>query len=124
MTGLIQVLGVVFGILLISVGIMESLFIRHQRRQRLFITEADDIHRHRLGTLNLGFYNVVWGIGALAGALMLGGVDSAAGQAVLLFVCVGHMVLGLVLFLSDRRLWRNAVAEAFLPLTITVLLLV
>ena len=42
---------------------------------------------------------------------------------VLLFTCVAHVVLGLILFLSERRLWGSALAEAVLPLVITVLVL-
>ena len=122
MTGLIQVLGVVFGVLLITVGIVESFVMRSQRRERLFLIDSD-AESARLWTFNLGFYNVIWGIGAVVGALMLGGPDAVAGQAVLLITCVGHMGLGLVMFLSERRLWGLAVAEGFLPLTITILLL-
>jgi putative membrane protein len=124
MTGLIQVLGVVFGVLLISVGIMESFFIRDQRLHRLFLVKPDDIETVRLWTFNLGFYNVIWGIGAIAGALVLGGADAVAGEALLMFTCVAHVALGLILFLSERRLWGNAIAEALLPLIITILLLV
>ncbi|SKB82565.1 Protein of unknown function [Arthrobacter sp. 49Tsu3.1M3] len=122
MTGLIQVLGVVFGVLLTTVGIVESFLMRSQRRERLFLIDSE-AERARLWTFNLGFYNVIWGIGAVAGALMLAGPDAMAGQAVLLITCVGHMGLSLVMFFSERRLWRLAVAEGFLPLTITILLL-
>lgn len=124
MTGLIQVLGVVFGVLLISVGIMESFFIRDQRLHRVFLLQPDDVETVRLWTFNLGFYNVIWGIGAIAGAIALGGADAAAGQALLMFTCAAHVGLGLILFLSERRLWGNAIAEAALPLVIGVLLLV
>jgi hypothetical protein len=36
---------------------------------------------------------------------------------------VAHVALGLILFLSERRLWGSAIAEAILPLLISVLLL-
>lgn len=123
MTGLVQVLGVVFGVLLITVGIVESFVMRDYRRDRLFI-DPDGAEPARLRTFNLGFYNVIWGIGALTGALMLGGADAIAGQSVLLVICVAHLGLGLIMFFSERRLWVLAVAEGFLPLTITILLLV
>ena len=123
MTALIQVLGLVFGVLLISVGMMECSFIRDQRRHRFFLTEPDGIETLWRGTLNFGFYNVIWGTGAIAGALLLGGADDSAGQSVLLFTCVAHVVLGLILYLSERRLWGSALAEAVLPLVITVLVL-
>ena len=123
MTALIQVLGLVFGVLLICVGMMECSFIRDQRRHRFFLAEPDGTDTLWRGTLNFGFYNVIWGTGAIAGALLLGGADASAGQSVLLFTCVAHVVLGLVLFLSERRLWGSALAEAVLPLVITVLVL-
>ncbi|WP_427130727.1 DUF1304 family protein [Pseudarthrobacter sp. S9] len=123
MTGLIQVLGVVFGVLLISVGILESFFIRDQRLHRLVLVDAEDTDTVRLWTFNLGFYNVIWGIGAIVGALMLGGGAAAAGRTLLLVTCVGHVVLGIILYLSERRLWASAIAEALPPLFITILLL-
>ncbi|BCW71847.1 DUF1304 family protein [Arthrobacter sp. NicSoilB8] len=124
MTGLIQILGVVFGTLLIVVGIAESFFIRDQRLHRLFLVDPDDVETVRLWTFNLGFYNVIWGIGAIVGALMLAGPESAEGRTLLLFTSVAHVILGITLFISERRLWGSALAEAVLPLIITVLLLV
>ncbi|GAA2136606.1 hypothetical protein GCM10009825_21950 [Arthrobacter humicola] len=124
MTGLIQVLGVVFGGLLIVVGVAESFFIRDQRLERLFVADPDDVETVRLRTLNLGIYNVIWGIGAIVGAVMLGGADSDEGRTLLLFTCVAHVILGTDLLLSERRLWGSALAEAGPPLIITILLLV
>ncbi len=43
MTGLIQVLGVIFGIVLILVGILESFFFRDQRLHRLFLIKPEDM---------------------------------------------------------------------------------
>ena len=96
---------------------------RSERRRRLFIV-PEEAERARLGTFNLGVYNVVWGIGAFVGALLLGGANADAGQSVLLITCAAHVGLGLIMFLSERRLWGLAIAEGFLPLTITILLLV
>lgn len=123
MTGLIQVLGVVFGTLLIAVGIAESFFIHDQRLHRFFLVDPQDTDTVRMWTFNLGFYNVIWGIGAIIGALMLGGTEASGGRTLLLFTCVAHVILGIVLFLSERRLWASAVAEALLPLVIAILLL-
>lgn len=123
MTRLIQVLAVVFGVLLIFVGIAEAVFIRDQRLHRFFLAGQEDVDSVRLWTLNLGFYNVIWGIGVIVGALMLGGAESDAGLTLLRFIAVAHLILGIILFLSERRLWANAIAEASLPLVITVLLL-
>ena len=53
MTALIQVLGLVFGVLLISVGMMECSFIRDQRRHRFFLTEPDGIETTLAGNAEL-----------------------------------------------------------------------
>ena len=124
MTGLIQVLGVIFGVLLILVGILESFFFRDQRLHRLFLIEPGDTDAVRLWTVNLGFYNMVWGVGAIIGAIMLAGPEPAAGWTLLLFTCLGHVLLGIILVLSERRLWASAIAEALLPALIAALLLV
>lgn len=122
MTGLIQVLGVLLGVLLISVGVLEAFFIRDQRLHRFFLVDPGDVDAVRLWTLNVGLYNVVWGAGAITGSFMLGAADPAQGRTLLLFVCAAHVILGLVLFFTERRLWLNALAEAVLPLIIIVLL--
>ena len=124
MTGLIQVLGVIFGIVLILVGILESFFFRDQRFRRLFLIKPEDTDAVRMWTFNLGFYNTIWGVGAIAGAVMLTGAEPTAGRALLLFTCLGHVLLGFILVLSERRLWASAIAEALLPAVIAVLLLV
>ena len=124
MTGLIQVLGVIFGIVLILVGILESFFFRDQRFHRLFLIKPEDTDAVRMWTFNLGFYNTIWGVGAIAGAVMLTGAEPAAGRALLLFTCLGHVFLGIILVLSERRLWASAIAEALLPAVIAMLLLV
>jgi putative membrane protein len=41
----------------------------------------------------------------------------------LLFTSVGHVLLGIILVLSERRLWASGIAEALLPAVIVVLLL-
>ena len=124
MTGLIQVLGITFGILLILVGILESFFFRNQRFHRLFLIKPEDTEIVRMWVFNLGFYNMIWGVGAIIGAVLLTGPEPAAGKALLLFASLGHVLLGLILVLSERRLWASAIAEALLPAVIAVLLLV
>ncbi|MGP4033827.1 DUF1304 family protein [Pseudarthrobacter sp. 1C304] len=123
MTGLIQVLGITFGILLILVGILESFFFRNQRFHRLFLIKPEDTETVRMWVFNLGFYNMIWGVGAIIGAVLLTGPEPAAGQALLLFASLGHVLLGIILVLSERRLWASAIAEALLPAVIAVLLL-
>ncbi|AOT05017.1 DUF1304 family protein [Arthrobacter sp. U41] len=124
MTGLIQVLGVAFGILLILVGILESFFFRDQRLHRLFLIRPEDTDAVRMWTFNLGFYNMIWGAGAIVGAVLLAGPEPAAGRTLLLFTCLGHVLLGIILVLSERRLWASAIAEALLPAVIAAMLLV
>ena len=123
MTGLIQVLGIIFGAMLILVGVLESFFFRDQRFHRLFLIKPDDVAAVRLWTFNLGFYNMIWGAGAIIGALMLTGSDPGAGRALLLFTTAGHVLLGIILFVSERRLWASALAEAVPPAVIVGLLL-
>ncbi|HSN35422.1 MAG TPA: DUF1304 family protein [Arthrobacter sp.] len=123
MTGLIQVLGVIFGVVLMLVGILESFFFRNQRFYRLFLIKPEDMDAVRMWTFNLGFYNMIWGVGAIAGSFLLAGPEPAAGRALLLFTCLGHVLLGIILVLSERRLWASGIAESLLPAVIVVLLL-
>ena len=48
--------------------------------------------------------------------------EPAAGRVLLIFASVGHVLLGVILVLSERRLWASGNAEALLPAVIVVLL--
>jgi putative membrane protein len=122
MNAVALVLAVALGIVLIAVGFLEAFQYRNQRWFSMFRIRAQDADAVRLWVVNLGFYNIVYGLGAIAGVVLALSGAVAAGLAIVLFVCISHIVLAIVLIVVDRSLWRNSVYEAILPIAVLIAL--
>ena len=118
-----QGLAVLEGLTLIVVGVLEAFFYRNQRFHSIFLIEPKDTAAVRLWTMNVGFYNMVFGLAILIGVVLLNVGDPTAGRTLVYLVCASHVVLGIVLAILEPRLWRNAVGQTSLPLLILVLAL-
>lgn len=117
-----QVLAVILGILLIGVGSLEAFQYRNQRWFSLFRIRPQDEDAVRLWVANLGFYNILYGVGSIAGVILTLTGMVEAGVAIVYFVCISHVILGLVLLAVDRTLWRNAVSQTALPILVLIAL--
>ncbi|HYI33881.1 MAG TPA: DUF1304 family protein [Glaciibacter sp.] len=113
-----QVLAVLVGLTLIAVGVLEAFFYRNQRFHSIFLIEPRDTAAVRLWTMNVGFYNIVWGLAILAGVVILNVGDPVVGRTLVYLVCIAHVILGIVLAFVEPRLWRNAAGQASLPLLV------
>jgi putative membrane protein len=116
-----QVPAVLLGVVLIEVGSLEAFQYRHQRWFSMFRIRTEDADLVRLWVLNLGFYNIVYGLGVIAG-VMLTLTGLAGGIGIGVFVCISHIVFAMVLLIVDRTLRRNSVYEAILPVTVLIAL--
>lgn len=123
MTLAAYIVAFLIGLVLIAVGIAEAFFFRDQRFHKLFLIRPDDVRAVRLWTVNLGFYNMVWGLGLIAGVLIAAAGNTAAGEAIILFASIAHVILGAVLWFSERRLWQSALSQSLPPLVVIILLL-
>jgi uncharacterized membrane protein len=122
MNAVAQVLAVVLGVVLIGVGSLEAFQYRNQRWFSLFRIRTEDVDAVRLWVVNLGFYNIVYGLGAIACVVLTLTGLVAPGVGVVIFVCVSHIVLAIVLLIVDRTLWRNSLYEAILPIAVLIAL--
>ena len=119
-----QILAVLLGLLLIAVGILESFFYRHPRLYPIFRIRPEHHRAVRLWTVNQGFYNMTFGVGAIVGVILAATGAVVAGRTLVLFVAASHIVLGIVLGVSEPKLWRSAVGQAGLPVLVIVATLV
>jgi uncharacterized membrane protein len=123
MNAVAQVLAVIEGITLIGVGVLEAFFYRNQRFHSIFLIKPQDAAAVRLWTMNVGFYNMVFGLAILVGVVTLNVGDLTVGRTLVYMVCVSHVILGIVLAFVEPRLWRNAVGQAVLPLLVILVAL-
>lgn len=115
-----QILAVLLGLMLIGVGILESFFYRHPRLYPIFRIRPEDRRAVRLWAVNQGFYNIVFGVGSIVGVVLVNSGEVVVGRTLVLFVAACHVVLGVVLAVTEPKLWRSAVGQAGVPVAVIV----
>jgi putative membrane protein len=117
-----QVLSVLVGLTLIAVGVLETFFYRRRRLHPIFLIRPADYDAVRMWVRNVGVYNMLMGLACPLGVLIVNVADPTVGRTLVLAVCAMHVVLGLTLYLTERRLWVSALGESLPPLAVIVLI--
>ncbi|MDQ0892804.1 DUF1304 family protein [Agromyces ramosus] len=115
-----QVLTIVEGLVLIGVGVLEAFAFRNQRFRRLFLIRPEDTETVRLWVVNAGFSDIVWGVGALSGVVLVNLGQEQVGRALVIFVSIAMIVLGFVLLFTELGLWKTAATQVLLPVLVLV----
>lgn len=101
---------------LISVGLLEIFRHGDQRLHRIFLIEPDDVRAVRMWAMNVGAYNMAFGLGIATGLWMVNvGGQPAGGSAIVIFCCASHVFLGLWLWVTEKRLLISAIGQALFP---------
>jgi putative membrane protein len=116
MNAVTQIFAILAGLFHVLTFAMESLLFRRPQVQRLFLGNAQADPGVYLWAFNQGFYNLFVAAGAIGGVVAAHAGHPTAGRAVTLFACGVMAAAGVVLFASERRLWRGALAQAVPPL--------
>lgn len=122
MSTVIQVLAVITGITLITVGLLEAFRYTDQRLHPIFLIRPEDTSAVRLWTINVGFYNIVWGLFGISGVVLANAGQATVGRTIVAMMAIAHAILGMVLIISEPRLWISGIGQAFLPAVILWLL--
>lgn len=120
MNAFAQVVAVLVSLALIVVGVLEVFFHDRQALHRIFLIEPRDVPAVRMWAVNVGFYNICFGLVGLLGVLLLHSGDPVVGRALVLVVCASQVVLGAVLYVSERRLWLSALGQGIPALVVVV----
>ncbi|MEV4953759.1 MULTISPECIES: DUF1304 family protein [Paenarthrobacter] len=110
-----QVLAGATALALISVGLMEIFRHGDQRLHRIFLIEPQDVRAVRMWAMNVGAYNVTFGVGMAVGLWMVNFGNPAGGAAIVLFCCASHVFLGFWLWVTEKRLLLSAIGQALFP---------
>jgi putative membrane protein len=78
------------------------LFQRPGVHQGVFAIPAADVRPVRLWAFNVGFYNLFIACGLVVGVLAWMTGHEAAGQTLVVYLCLFTFLAGIVLFVSDR----------------------
>ncbi|KUM35223.1 DUF1304 family protein [Arthrobacter sp. EpRS71] len=112
-----QILAGATGLALISVGVLEIFFHGDQRFHRIFLIRPDDVRAVRMWAMNVGAYNITFGIGIAVGLWLVNFSGTpASGSAIVVFCCACHVFLGFWLWVTEKRLLLSAIGQALFPL--------
>ncbi|MGX5715377.1 DUF1304 family protein [Arthrobacter sp. MAHUQ-56] len=118
MSTLIQVLAVITAAVLITVGLLEAFRYKDQRLHPIFLIKPEDTAAVRLWAVNVGFYNIVWGLLGISGVVLANAGEATVGRTIVAMMAIAHAILGMVLIISEPRLWISGIGQAFLPAVI------
>ncbi|MCX6143275.1 MAG: DUF1304 domain-containing protein [Ignavibacteriales bacterium] len=95
---------------------LESLLWDHPSTRRVFGLSSEDAKVTKLFALNQGFYNLLLAIAIILGWFLRNGVLAMndgvlAGNVLILYGLVSICIVGIVLFVSARRLWQSALVQ-------------
>lgn len=100
----------------IAAFVMESLLFQRPGVQRLLLRQASDFAAVRRWAFNQGFYNLFVATGAVVGVILWATGDERAGRTLVIYTCAFMVLAGVVLFVSDRTLWRGMIGQSGPPL--------
>ena len=112
-----QVFAAAVAALHVLIFLMESvLWMRPDVHRRFGVRSVADAEGVRRFAFNQGFYNLFLAIGPAAGVVVYHLGQESAGRALVIYGCAFMVGCGVVLFVSDRRLWRGMIGQSGPPL--------
>jgi len=112
MTTLAVVLALAAGALHVGVGVVEAFFFHRAWAQQFLLRTSSSPREVDLWAFNVGFYNVFLGVGTIVGAVLAATGDVTAGRALVLFTATFMLLGGIVLWVSDHRLWTGTLGQS------------
>jgi len=101
---------------LISVGLLEIVSHGDRRFYRIFLIKPEDVPAVRMWAMNIGAYNIAFALGIVTGLWMLNfSGDDASGSAIVIFCCTAQVLLGIWLWITEKRLLTSAIGQALGP---------
>ena len=121
---LTQIAALFMGLSLVVVFVLESFLYRRQELHPIFLIEPGEEAAVRLWVVNQGFYNFFFGVAALGGVVLARLGEEVVGTTLVVFTCASMLVSGIVLYVTERRLWRSSILQATPPAVALVALAV
>lgn len=115
MTVVAWAFAVVAGVFHLAAFLMESFLFDRPFVQRTLVRDAGQSPAVRLWAFNQGFYNLALAAGAIIGVIVWAADQETVGQTLVVFSCAAMTLAGIVLVVSDRRLWQGAIGQALPP---------
>lgn len=111
-----QIFAVVAALGHLAAFLMESFLFDRPGVQRMLLRQAEPSPGVRLWAFNQGFYNLFVAAGAIIGVIVWASGDDTVGRTLVIYTCAFMTAAGVVLFVSDRRLWTGMLGQSVPPL--------
>jgi len=108
----------------VAAFVMESVLFERPAVQRILLGRSEPAPGVRLWAFNQGFYNLFLAAGPAAGLIAGYAGHDSVGRALIIYGCAFMAACGVVLFVSDRRLWRGMLGQSGPPLIALIAALV
>jgi putative membrane protein len=115
-----QIFAMIASLSHIGAFVMESFLFRRPSVQTFLLGKPEPAAGVRLWAFNQGFYNLFLAAGPIA---YYAGHESV-GRALVIYGCAFMACCGVVLFISNRRLWRSMIGQSGPPLIAVIAALV
>ncbi len=96
--------------------VMESLLFHRKDVQTFLLGRPEPAEGVRLWAFNQGFYNLFLAAGPAAGLVAHAAGQPDVGRALVVYGCAFMVGCGIVLFVSNRKLWRGMIGQSAPPL--------
>lgn len=115
MNGAVQVFALLAALIHLAVGTLEGFFY-DRAAIRVFLTgSAADAPEVQLWRFFVGIYNILLGLGIIAGIIALHIGYPTVGRTLIFFVCGFMVASGIVFLITTPRLWRGALGQLVAP---------
>jgi putative membrane protein len=115
-----QLFAVIAVIFHVMAFVLESILFRRPGVQTILLGRPEPAEGVRLWAFNQGFYNLFLAAGPIAGLIAYHSGHEGIGRALVIYACAFMAACGVVLFASDRRLWRGMIGQSVPPLVAVV----
>lgn len=116
MNVLTQILAGLTAVGLLVMGVLEITRHGDPRMHRLLLIEPQDVPAVRMWAMNIGAYNIAFALGIACGLWLVNSTGASdAGAAIVVFCCSAQFLLGIWLWVTERRLWLSAIGQALPP---------
>jgi len=104
--------------------VLESLLFHRSEVQTFLLGRPEPAEGVRLWAFNQGFYNLFLAAGPAAGLIAHYAGHTPVGRALVIYGCAFMVGCGIVLFISNRKLWRSMIGQSGPPLIALIAALV
>ncbi len=112
----VQIFAVIAALFHVVAFVLESFLFHRPDVQEFLLGKREPAPGVLLWAFNQGFYNLFLALGPIAGLLAYHAGHIGVGRALVVYGCAFMAACGVVLFVSDRRLWRSMIGQSGPPL--------